>query len=58
MPKPGEFNVDEFLASLQKEARGFGRAIRGLARDHLKEKGGWIEINGVRYYPGDIPDEH
>lgn len=53
-----QLGLEHIVDGVIKEAFGVQRALRGLARDHLREKGGWIEINGVRFYPGDIPEEH
>ena len=50
--------LEQILAAVMKESLGMQRTLRDLARDHLREKGGWIEINGVRFHKGDIPEEH
>jgi hypothetical protein len=51
-------SAEQIMAEIMKEAAIIRREVMGIARDHLREKGGWIEINGERFYPGDIPEEH
>ena len=46
------------IAAVMQEAAKGQRALRGLVRDHLREKGGTITVNGVEFKKGDIPEEH
>ena len=53
-----QLGLEHIVDGVMQEAACVRREILGLARDHLREKGGWIEINGVRFYKGNIPEEH